>query len=162
MPYLIDGHNLIPKLGMRLDDFDDEAALIERLNEFSRLSHRGQVEVFFDNAPAGYPETRKRGLVTAHFIRRPSIADQAIRQRLVRLGRAARNCSVISSDRQVQADARALGATVISSEEFARTVVETLRAGSASTPGKEKTMSERELDEWLKLFENKDHKFGQF
>src|SRR5512143_2856791 len=129
MPYLIDGHNLIPKLGMRLDELDDELELMERLNEFCRLSRRGQVEVYFDNAPAGSQEMRKSGLVTAHFIRRPFIADQAIRHRLQRLGRAARNWSVVSSDHQVQADARSTGASVISSEEFARTVVETLRAG---------------------------------
>jgi len=59
MPYLIDGHNLIPKMGLRLEDFDDELALMEQLNEFCRLSRRGQVEVYFDNAPIGYPETRR-------------------------------------------------------------------------------------------------------
>jgi len=161
MPYLIDGHNLIPKLGMHLDDLDDELELVERLNEFCRLSRRGQVEVYFDNAPPASQETRKRGLVTAHFIRKPLIADQAIRQRLNRLGRAAKNWTVVSSDHQVQTDARSKGASVVSSEEFARTVVETLRASPSSSPG-EKKMSERELDEWLKLFDNKDHKFGHF
>ena len=30
MPYLIDGHNLIPKLGLRLDELDDEIELIRR------------------------------------------------------------------------------------------------------------------------------------
>ena len=161
MPYLIDGHNLIPKLGMRLDDLDDELELVNRLNEFCRLSRRGQVEVYFDNAPAGFPETRRSGQVTAHFVRRPLIADQAILRHVKRLGRGAGNWSVVSSDRQVQLDARAKGAKVISSEEFARTVVETLRAGPPSTAG-ERKMSERELEEWLKLFDNKDHKFGQF
>ena len=46
-------------------------------------------------------------------------------------------------------------AKVVSSEEFARTVMETLREGPpASVPG-DKKMSERELEEWTKLFENK-------
>jgi uncharacterized protein len=161
MPYLIDGHNLIPKLGMPLDELDDELELVERLNEFCRISRRGQVEVYFDHAPAGYPEMRRIGLVTAHFVRKPLIADQAILHYLNRLGRGARNWSVVSSDHQVQADARAKGAKVISSEEFAQTVVETLRVGLPSSPG-ERKMSERELAEWLRLFDNKDHKFGQF
>ena len=71
MPYLIDGHNLIPKLGLRLDSFDDEENLIARLQEFCRLN-RTQVEVFFDGAAAGTPPTQKAGAVTCHFVRRGS------------------------------------------------------------------------------------------
>ena len=155
MPYLIDGHNLIPKLGLRLTDFDDELVLLEQLNEFCRISRRGQVEVYFDNAPQGYPETRRSGLVTAHFVRKPLIADEAIRLRLKKLGRAAKNWTVVSSDHRVQNEARAAGARVISSDEFARTVIETLRAGPPPS-GKDKSMSERELEEWLRLFDKKD------
>lgn len=155
MPYLIDGHNLIPKMGLRLEDFDDELALVEQLNEFCRISRRGGVEVYFDNALPVYPETRKSGLITAHFVRRPMIADEAIRLRLKKLGRGAKNWSVVSSDHRVQNDARAAGAKVISSDEFARTVAETLRAGLPPS-GKDKPMSERELEEWMKLFDKKD------
>ena len=155
MPYLIDGHNLIPKMGLRLEDFDDELALVEQLNEFCRISRRGQVEVYFDNAPIGYPETRRHGLVMAHFARRPLIADEAILLRLKKLGRGAKNWSVVSSDHHVQNEAHAVGAKVISSDEFARTVIETLRVGPPPS-SKDKPMSQRELDEWLKLFDKKD------
>ncbi len=155
MPYLIDGHNLIPKMGLRLEDFDDELALVDQLNEFCRLSRRGQVEVYFDNAPIGYPETRRHGLVTARFTRRPLIADEAIRLRLKKLGRAARNWSVVSSDHRVQNDARVAGAKVITSDEFARTVSETLRVGPPPS-GKDKPMSQHELEDWLRLFDKKD------
>ena len=155
MPYLIDGHNLIPKLGLRLTDFDDELALLEQLNEFRRISRRGQVEVYFDNAPQGYPETRRSGLVTAHFVRKPLIADEAIRLRLIKLGRAAKNWTVVSSDYRVQNEARTAGARIVSSDEFARTVIETLRAGPPPSE-KDKSMSERELEEWLRLFDKKD------
>jgi len=157
MPFLIDGHNLIPKLGLDINSFDDEDELIARLNEYCRLSRKGSIEVYFDNAPPGVPESRKTGLVTAHFVRRPLIADEAIRLRLKKLGRAARNWSVVSSDRRVQADARAAGAAVISSDEFSATVTDTLRAGpppQANTQAGAKPggMSERELNEWLTLF----------
>jgi predicted RNA-binding protein with PIN domain len=162
MSYLIDGHNLIPKLGLRLEDIDDELDLIERLNEFCRLSRRGHLEVYFDNAPPGPVPSRRSGQVTAYFVRRPTIADQAIRSRLDRLGRTARNWSVVSSDHAVQDAARSHGAKVISSEEFARTVMETLRAGPEPSSPNENRMSDRELEEWMKLFDNKDHKFGQF
>src|SRR5512140_502536 len=102
MPYLIDGHNLIPKLGLRLDSFDDELELVGRLNEYCRLSRKTGLEVYFDNAAPGSPETRRMGLLTAHFVRKPRIADEAIRLRLKKLGKAARNWTVVSSDRSVQ------------------------------------------------------------
>ena len=150
MPYLIDGHNLIPKLGLDLSSFDDEIALIERLNEFSRISRRGRLEVYFDNARPGGPEKQTIGLASAFFVRRPKIADEAIRQRLLHLKNDAKNWNVVSSDHRVQAEARAAGARVISSEEFARTVTETLRAGPPA--GDKKSMSAQELEEWLTLF----------
>ena len=151
MPFLIDGHNLIPKLGLNLNSFDDEKELVERLNEFCRISRKGQLEVYFDNAMPGMPETRRIGLVMAHFVRRPLIADEAIRQRLKKLGNAAKNWSVVSSDHRVQAEAKSVGAKVISSDEFAATVIDTLRSGPPPT-GKQSPMSERELEEWLRLF----------
>ncbi len=150
MPYLIDGHNLIPKLGLDLSSLDDEMALIERLNEFSRISHRGRLEIYFDNAQPGNSEKKTAGQVCAYFVRRPKIADEAIRQRLQQLKNDAKNWSVVSSDRRVQAEARGVGARVISSEEFAQTVRETLRAGPP--PTEKKSMSASELEEWLSLF----------
>ncbi len=151
MPFLIDGHNLIPNLGLNLNAFDDEDELLTRLNEYCRLSRKGNMEVYFDHAPPGSPKNRKVGLVTAHFVRRPLIADEAIRQRLKTLGRAARNWRVVSSDRRVQAEARAAGAEVISSEEFAATIIHTLQTGLLPQV-KPTGMSERELSEWLALF----------
>ena len=40
MPYLIDGHNLIPEIGLQLDSCDDEPELVKRLNLYCRLSRR--------------------------------------------------------------------------------------------------------------------------
>ncbi len=40
MPYLIDGHNLIPKVGLRLDSMDDEMDLLAHLQEFSPFEAR--------------------------------------------------------------------------------------------------------------------------
>jgi predicted RNA-binding protein with PIN domain len=151
MPYLIDGHNLIPKLGLRLESFDDEVELINKLNEYCRLARKTQVEVYFDNARPAQPEARRMGLVTAHFVRRPLIADEAIRRRLQKLGKAAKNWIVVSSDHSVQNNARALGAKILTSDEFAASVMDVLRAGPPPAAAKNE-MSEPELDEWLKLF----------
>ncbi len=151
MPYLIDGHNLIPKLGLDLNSFDDETQLVELLNEFCRLSRRGQVEIYFDNAPPAIPEKRRIGMVTAHFVRKPVIADDAIGFRLKKLKNDAQNWTVVSSDHRVQNEARSVGAKVVSSEEFARTVAETLRAAPPASDNKPK-MSAGELNDWLTLF----------
>ncbi len=150
MPFLIDGHNLIPKMGLSLRNINDEQELIERLQEFCRLGNR-QAEVYFDGAPAGQAGTRKVGRVTAHFIRLGSSADEAIRQRLRQLGASARNWTVVTSDRSVQAEARAVHAEVMSSEAFARLVAET---GQKSGKSREKPegVDEIEVQEWLEVF----------
>ena len=159
MPYLIDGHNLIPKLGLRLDSVDDEMELIAILQEFCRVERR-QVEVFFDGAPAGQAGTRKLGAVTAHFVQIGDSADNAIRNHLKRLGKNARNWTVVSSDRQVQAEARAVYAEVTSSEAFAAMLKQA--RGSAPKPNSERNLSAKEVEDWLKLFDERNHnkKFG--
>lgn len=153
MPYLVDGHNLIPKLGLSLRSVDDELELVQRLQTFCRLQRR-QIEVFFDGAPPGQDGPRALGSVTAHFVRAGTTADDAIRARLTKLGRAARNWTVVTSDREVQAAARAAGAAIVSSDAFARQVSEVLRAGPP-LESKAQGMSKSELDEWLTLFRDK-------
>jgi uncharacterized protein len=153
MPFLIDGHNLIPKIpGLSLRAMDDELQLIELLQEYCRLQ-RKQAEVFFDNAPSGGARVRRMGLVLARFVRQESSADQAIQQRLRQLKRARRNWTVVSSDLAVQTEARAAQARVLSSEEFARLLIEAVEEKSQRS-GKEAEdgMSREELDDWLKLF----------
>lgn len=147
MPYLIDGHNLIPKLGLRLDSIDDEKELIAILQEFCRIQRR-QVEVYFDGAPQ--PSTRKLGAVTATFTPLKTTADNAIRNRLRKMGKAAKNWTVVSSDRQVQTDARAAQAEVISSDEFAK-MLKQAKNSPRMVKG-ERLVSEKEVEDWMKLF----------
>lgn len=149
MPYLIDGHNLIPKIGLRLDSMDDEMELVAILQEFCRLRRR-QVEVYFDGAPAPHAGTRRLGAVTAHFVPLGTTADDTIRRRLKRMGKSAKNWTVVSSDRQVQTEARAAGADLISSDAFARQLKKARQA--APKPASERKPSKEEVEEWLKLF----------
>ena len=157
MPYLIDGHNLIPKIpGLDLGAIDDESQLIELLQVFCRHK-RKQVEVVFDNAPAGQPRARNFGLLVARFARSGQTADDLIQARLQRLGGASRNWTVVSSDRQVQAAARGVRAHYVSSEAFAQLLLETLDESSASPAGEEEaSISEDEIDGWLALFGAED------
>jgi predicted RNA-binding protein with PIN domain len=153
MPYLIDGHNLIPKVGLRLDSPDDEMELVAILQEFARFK-RQQVEVYFDGAPIGYNGSRSIGTVRAHFVKLGQTADNAIRARLNRMAKDARNWIVVSSDREVQSSARVVHAQYISAEEF----VKSLREAQNSAPKAnmdDKKISSSEVDEWLKIFREK-------
>jgi predicted RNA-binding protein with PIN domain len=151
MPYLIDGHNLIPKLGLRLDSIDDELDLLERLQEFCRL-RRAQVEVYFDGAPAGQATTRKTGMVTAHFVRKGSSADAAIEARLIHLKKSAKNWTVVSSDGRIQRAAGAAHSRTMPAEEFAIEVVKARTRHMTKSKG-ETELSPDEVEEWLTIFE---------
>jgi predicted RNA-binding protein with PIN domain len=150
MPYLIDGHNLIPKLGLRLDAPDDEMELVSILQEFHRTS-RKELEVYFDGAPMPHAGTRKLGAITAHFVRLGATADNAIRERLKRLGKSAKNWTVVSSDRQVQAEANAMRAEVISSDSFAVTLKQARNSAPKSSGDRE--LSHDEVEEWMRIFQ---------
>ncbi|HNQ95099.1 MAG TPA: NYN domain-containing protein [Anaerolineales bacterium] len=154
MPYLIDGHNLIPKLGLRLDSTDDELELIAVLQEFCRLERR-QVEVFFDGAPPPQAGTRKLGAVTATFSPLGSSADNAIRNRLRKLGKAAKNYTVVTSDREVQSNARAMHVEVISSDEFAKILKQVMN--SPRVAKSERVVSKEEVEEGLRMFGGKEN-----
>jgi len=157
MPYMIDGHNLIPKIpGLNLAVADDEMQLVELLQEFCRL-RRKQAEIYFDNAPPGQPRVRTYGLVTARFIRTGQTADAAIRAHLTRLGAGARNWTVVSSDHEVQRAGRAARAQIISSEAFSHQVTQTLQAGPAqNSQNLNPPLSSDDLQDWLDLFDAHD------
>jgi predicted RNA-binding protein with PIN domain len=157
MTYIIDGHNLIPKIsGLSLKDIDDEIALIKILVAFCQRKGK-RCEVYFDNAPPGQIRDRKFGSVKAHFVSRNLTADKAILNRLHSLGKSARNYTVVSSDRQVQAGARAAHAAVYPSEDFANLIIEEPR-GSLPDLGAdpEVSLSENEVSQWLRLFNKKE------
>jgi hypothetical protein len=112
------------------------------------------VEVYFDGAPPGQPIKRKFGSVTAHFVRQGSSADTAIEQRLMKMGRSARNWTVVSSDRRVQNAARAVHAQVLSSEEFA-VQMQDAQTSRQVKARQDVNVSPEEVDEWLSLFKHR-------
>jgi len=150
MPYMIDGHNLIPKLGLRLEDPDDEMELVRLLQDFARI-RRQQVDVYFDGAPAGQAGMRKLGNIKAHFVRQGQTADRAIRRRLEELGKAAKNWVVVSSDHEVQSSAKVNQAQSIRSEEFVKQLRNTLIT-ITHEDNVDSKMSAKEVEEWMKIF----------
>jgi predicted RNA-binding protein with PIN domain len=152
VPYIIDGHNLIPKIpGMSLQDIDDEIQLVNLLQEFCRI-RRKQVEVYFDNAPPGSPGARNYGSVVARFIRQGGTADQAIQKKLKRLGREARNWTVVSSDGEVQISARAARAKILTAEVFAQQLSEALGDTADRNLEADGDLSPEEVEDWMQIF----------
>ena len=152
MPYIVDGHNLIPNVpGLNLQDMEDELQLVELLQEFCRIN-RKQVDVYFDNAPPGGLEVSKFGRVTARFIRQGVTADQAIKKKLNRLAGEARNWTVVSSDREVQAAARKARAKFIPAEDFAEQLLRDLGGSEPVSNDEGKTLTPDEIQDWMKLF----------
>ena len=150
MPFLIDGHNLIPNVrGLNLAQIDDELALLEILDGYFKAERKKAV-VFFDKAAPGSEQTLQRGFVSAHFTRPPLNADKAIRNAVRGLGRTAANYTVVTSDQEVSDSARRLGAQVLSSAQFAQ---------GLTSRGKREKSGNREpsndVDYWLKIFGGK-------
>ena len=153
MPYLIDGHNLIPQVsGINLHDVEDEIQLIKLLKDYCRKT-RSKAEVYFDNAPPGSAGQKKFGRVVSHFVRRGRTADDAIRLRLRKLGRASKNWTVVTSDREIVAAARQEGAKWMSTVDFA-SLITTDRLNQEGHPelDEDLELSPESIEEWLKIF----------
>jgi len=152
---LIDGHNLIPKIpGLRLDDLDDEIKLLGILSDYCRFS-QNRIELFFDGAPPGYAQRTNRGSIHVHHVRQGLTADDAIIAFLHSLGKNAHNILVVSSDRRVQVEVKALHASVVSSEQFSMEIQRTLSTPKAVQEQREKILTESEIEEWEKLFKSR-------
>ena len=136
---------------MSLQDIDDEIHLVNLLQEFCRI-RRKQVEVYFDNAPPGSQGVRNYGRVIARFIRQEVTADQAIQMKLKRLGGEARNWTVVSSDGEVQANARTARAKILTAEVFAQQVFEALGDTADSYLEPESDLSPEEVEDWMQIF----------
>ncbi len=159
MEYYIDGHNLIPKLqGIRLSDDQDEQALLERLQEYSRISRR-RLTVFFDKAPDNQTRNSSYGTLRVVYVTHNTKADEEIIARVNKAGKTrASEITVVSSDQHVQWQCRQAGAQTMVSEKFASEMNRSF--SGTSNPVKhskqplriEAKLSTQEVDELLKIF----------
>lgn len=147
MPYIIDGHNLIPHIrGLSLDQIDDETALIQILDAYFKRQRKKAV-LYFDKAQIGGSSDINSAFLKVHFVRRPAIADEAIIQHLKKLGRAARNWIVVSSDQEVRSSAEKAGAQVLTSADFAALIEK-----KPSKKVEQRPEGDNDINEWLEIF----------
>ncbi|RKY62555.1 MAG: hypothetical protein DRP95_01305 [Candidatus Latescibacterota bacterium] len=143
---LIDGHNLIGRLpGLSLEDPDDEEKLLRLLSRY-RGRMKGRIFVAFDPGVGVGPSLRSIGGIQVAYARNGSTADSLILERISRM-RNPQEALVISSDRGLGAQARALGARVMSAEEFAEKFLT-----SPQKPPPEKPDGPVDVEEWLEIF----------
>jgi uncharacterized protein len=158
MQWLIDGHNLIGQMpGLRLDDPDDEAKLVEYLRRYrARTGHH--ITVIFDTGQSyRVAETKKQGGVTVQFASPRQTADQIIIQRL-RQVKNSQEVIVVSSDRAIQQAARQARVRILTSPEFAQQLLQELvvTGSDEEQPDRiNRQLSPAEVDEWLTLFKNR-------
>jgi predicted RNA-binding protein with PIN domain len=153
MPFLIDGHNLIPQFpGIQLGEIDDEIKLIQKLKSFASRK-KTSIEVYFDQAPPGSAGRRSYGRVTAIFVRQGDTADNAIRRRLQKLGKQAKNWTTVSNDHEVQSSARIALSPVLTSGRFAALIESAAGTDSIGEEGKQTPpISAEDLDDWMDFF----------
>jgi predicted RNA-binding protein with PIN domain len=106
--------------------------------------------VFDHGLPGGRSWELSGGGVEVIFAPAGRTADGILRERIHR-ARDPRGLTVVTSDRQVVAAARAEGARVSRSEEFA-VQLSTRRTVEAPEDGQDALLSEKEVEEWLQMF----------
>lgn len=149
MPYLIDGHNLIAALpDLELDDPYDEAKLALQLRAWAGRERQKVYVVFDGGLPGGYSRELSTGRVQVTFAaERRTNADAILKARLSRLPDPG-NWTLVSSDHEVRDRAQQVGARVLTSQEFAAQLVETLPA----LVEKPEVVSPSEVHAWLQEF----------
>ncbi len=150
MPLLIDGHNLIGRLpDLRLDDPDDEAKLVARLRTYCARTRKRITVVFDRGLPGGHSWELSGGGVEVVFAATGHTADGILCER-VRQARDPRGLTVVTSDREVITVARARGARVVRSDEFAAQLG--VEAKAEVEVKADVRLSATEVEEWLRMF----------
>jgi len=155
MLVLVDGHNLIAQLAdIQLDEADDEEKLVLKLGQYCARTGR-KVVVIFDPGLSYKPANKStRGRVTVQYAPHGKSADQLIMKRLYK-AKNPQQIMVVTSDRAIQQEARQVRAKVISSSDFA---AELNRPPESHHSEVEIQLSEREIEDWLALFTQKNDK----
>lgn len=157
MPFIIDGHNLIGRLpDLSLADTNDEQALVERLRRYHARTQQAIVVVFDRAAPAGSAPNLSGGGVEVVFARAGHTADALILERL-RRERQPASWMVVTADRDLAVQARALRARTLSPEDFSHRLASppapcAAQRRKADAPLDEKPITPGDVNEWLRLF----------
>ncbi|WP_420627331.1 NYN domain-containing protein [Candidatus Leptofilum sp.] len=156
MHYLIDGHNLIAKLpDIDLSDPDDEIQLILKLRQWTAVSIKRVVTVYFDGGiPGGHNVNLSNSQVKVIFVSKGKTADSLIIARINRVNNPP-EYRLVSSDQEIINAAKKRKMPHIRSEQFAHRLngdkEEHILPGPTVTDD-DPIISDAEVEQWLDLF----------
>lgn len=151
MVYMIDGHNLIGQLpDISLDDPNDEALLVQKLNGFAARTGNQVVVVFDHGLPGGTSRMSTRA-VQVVFASGRSTADRVMMERIKKIPDP-KGWIIVSSDHDVQASARLRRMGTMHSDEFAQLMQSPPKPVVDMGEASDVSLSDAEVDEWLDLF----------
>jgi predicted RNA-binding protein with PIN domain len=152
VPILIDGHNLIGRLpSLSLQSSDDEEELVRLLQSYGARTGKAITVVFDPGVAYAPPVARRYGGIEVVFAAQGSTADEAIIRR-VRHSRDPHGWLVVTSDHELAATVKSLGARVQSADGFA----ELATASDEAPDWKDAPPSAQDVDWWLSVFEDED------
>ncbi len=153
MHYLIDGHNLIAKLpDISLSDPDDEVQLILRLRQWTAVSPKRRVTVYFDGGiPGGQNVRLSTSQVQVVFATAGKTAD-ALLIRHVKKVKNPPEFTLVTSDQAIIKTAVIRKMKYLRSETFAAHLAETGAARQTPVEPEDPRLSQAEIEEWLELF----------
>jgi predicted RNA-binding protein with PIN domain len=156
---IIDGYNLLKSVDIgtiRKEKLEiARENLLQLLNSFQQLSRHEIVVVFDSNSAEGSKNVTHFGKIKVVFSGQGMEADDIIKHWIRKKGDKS-SLTIVSSDNEIKNTAKDHGVKVLGSKEF------WIKHRKAIPPGekssfleKEKHLSDREVKEWLKLFQNK-------
>jgi predicted RNA-binding protein with PIN domain len=150
MAYIVDGNNVIGQTpGWHRDKPGARRRLLDSLAVFAQTK-KSRITVAFDGAPEDWlPDGATYRGVKVFYARRGSNADHRIEQ-LVEISRDRRGITVVTSDRRLTVEVRALGASTMRSGEFRKLVEETIQSAPGLEDGEDSTVED--VNSWMRYF----------
>lgn len=162
MHYLIDGHNLIAKLpDINLSDPDDEIKLVLKLRQWTAVSAKRVVTVFFDGGiPGGHNVNLSNAQVKVIFVSEGKTVDSLLIARINRVKNPP-EFVLVTSDQAIIAAANQRQMKHERSDKFALRLSTDRAERSQShptSPADDPVISDAEVAQWLDLFGPVDEK----
>jgi predicted RNA-binding protein with PIN domain len=152
MSYLVDGNNVMAqRVGWHRDKGAARRRLLDELAAFAKV-RRVKVAVVFDGAAEDFFKdgSSYRG-VRVFYAERGSNADERIK-RLAEASRERRTLIVVTSDRELAAYVRRLGAQTLRSGELRQRLDEITAQNKATASEENETVADGELKTWMRYF----------
>jgi uncharacterized protein len=156
MHYLIDGHNLIAKLpDIDLSDPDDEVQLVLKLRQWTAVSPKRHITLYFDGGiPGGHSVNLSNSQVKVIFVSQGKTADSLLILHINRVKNPPEYI-LVSSDQEIIAAANKRKMKHLRSEKFVLHLSQDRAERSLPAPtfsDDDPVVSDAEVDQWLELF----------